>query len=641
LGTKTLRSILLSDLDELTIAELIDEFDFLGEWEEQCRYLIELGEQLPDLDTAEKNEVNRVTGCQARVWLVPEVRHHQGEPQIHFRAKSDARLVDGLIVVLSLLYNGKRASEILATDIRQPLRKLGLETHLVPQRRNGLFAMVDRVRGVAEQSLGQNTASDAGPGRQGTVESPAPTQTPAAPSTAAAPVPRHAAASHTIDSAPASVATDADASSPSGTAGRAGGTANETRNVVAWNVDTFRAQFPALQQILSGGRRVVFLDSASSSQKPQVVIDKEREVYEQYYANAYRGVYRFGDRVSRELELAREKARSLVNAASSEEIIFTSGSTMGLNLIANGWGRKHLQPGDEILLSLLEHHANIVPWQWVAQQTGARVRFLPLTDSGQLDLATLDEYLTSRTRVVSVTGLSNVLGTAPPLAEIGQRARDVGALFVVDGAQSVPHAAMDVQQLGLDCLVFSGHKLYGPSGIGIAYGRREVLEAMDPFLCGGHMISEVTVEGFRTAPIPAKFEAGTLPIAQAIALGTAIDFVQSFGLEAIHAHEQQLLREAWARMSEVPGMKLFGPTSAERGAIIPFTLDGAAAQDVASLLDLHGVCVRHGHHCTMPLHDWLGVPATIRASFAGYNTREDVDMLLTALDDVRATLKLR
>ena len=591
----------MTESQELTLEDLVEEFEFLGDWGEQCRYLIELGEQLPDLPESEKVEANRVVGCLSRVWLVPDSRTDRDH--IWFRAKSDGRLVDGLIVILGLLFNGKSPKEILATDVRVPFKKLGLESHLAIQRRNGLQAMVERVRNLA-------AAIDSGSSQASSQDSARESSGPSAPST------------------------------PKAVTSLAAPSIASNHAHVALDIDKVRAQFPILQQTNHQGKPIVYLDSASSSQKPQVVIDKEREVYEQYYANAYRGVYRFGDRISRELEQVREKVAGFIGAETSDEIFFTSGTTMGLNLVANAWGRKFLRPGDEVLLTLLEHHANTVPWQWVAQQTGAIVKFAPLNDQGELDVAAFDEMVSSRTRVISITGLSNVLGTILPLEHIAQRAREVGALLVVDGAQSVPHLPMNVVHQHVDFIAFSGHKLYGPSGVGVCYGRRAILEAMDPFLCGGHMISTVTTEGFTTAPVPAKFEAGTLPIAQAIALGSAIDFVEGYGLAAIHAHEQQLMAYALKQMSTIPGLKVFGPNSAERGAIIPFILEGAAAQDVASLLDVHGVCVRHGHHCTMPLHHWLGVPATIRASFGIYNTLTDVDALVSGIQSAREVLKL-
>jgi cysteine desulfurase / selenocysteine lyase len=581
----------------LTIDELVEEFDFLGTWEEQCKYLIELGEELPDLDPSEKIEANRVHGCQSQVWFVPDVRYN-GAPRLTIRAKSDARIVDGLIVALLALTNGKSPAEILATDYEQQFARLGLQAHLVPQRRNGLFSMVERVRAIA-RALAETTETPAA-SRQDDDQAPS------------RPEPRNLPVTSTDDD----------------------------RKHEPLDVDAVRAQFPALHQKLEGDLPVTFLDSASSAQKPQCVIDKEREVYEQYYANAYRGVYRFGDRISRELEESRERIRRFIGAASTDEVIFTSGTTMGINLVANAWGRRHLKPGDEIVLNEVEHHANLVPWQWIAEQTGAVLKFIPLTDDLRLDLDRLDEVLTGKTRIVAVTGMSNVLGTVPPLTELIPRAKAMGALVLVDGAQSVPHMPSHVVEDGIDFLAFSGHKLYGPTGVGVLYGRRELLESMDPFLCGGHMIDQVEKTSFSLAALPARFEAGTLPIAQAIALGRAVQFVEDLGFCPIHHHEQSVLRYAWERMHDVPGIRIFGPDTSHRGAIVSFTIDGAAAGDIASLLDLKGVFVRHGHHCTMPLHERLGVPATVRASFGLYNTRQDVDTLIKAIDFARRELKL-
>ncbi len=604
----------MTESQELTLEGLVEEFEFLGDWGEQCRYLIELGEQLPDLPAAEKVEANRIVGCLSRVWLVLDSR--TSRDQLWFRAKSDGRLVDGLIVIVGLLFNGKSPQEILDTDVRGPFKKLGLESHLAIQRRNGLQAMVQRVRDLAN-AIASNL--------------PLPTTSASTTADCAVPSP---AASTACEEQPNPSSVDQTRVTIDDT------TQPPMPSPGGFDADAVARQFPALQHSLPGGQRIVYLDSASSSQKPHSVIDKEREVYEEYYANAYRGVYRFGDRVSRELESVREKVASFIGASSTEEVFFTSGTTMGMNVVANAWGRKFLRPGDEVLMTILEHHANIVPWQWVAKQTGAHVRFAPLTSDGQVDLDAFEKLINDRTRVISVSGLSNVLGTVMPLEQIAYRARDVGALLVVDGAQSVPHLPTDVVRQHIDFLAFSGHKLYGPSGVGVCYGRRAILEAMDPFLCGGHMIAEVSTEGFATAPVPAKFEAGTLPIAQAIALGAAIDFAQSLGLEVMHAHEQQLLAYAQSRLQKISGLRMYGPRSSDRGAIIAFTIDGAAAQDVASLLDVSGVCVRHGHHCTMPLHDWLGVPATIRASFAAYNTTADVDALVSGIVQAKEILKL-
>ncbi|MEZ6047758.1 MAG: SufS family cysteine desulfurase [Planctomycetaceae bacterium] len=407
-----------------------------------------------------------------------------------------------------------------------------------------------------------------------------------------------------------------------------------------WNINQIRADFPILSEKLENGKQVTFLDSAASAQKPFCVLEKEHEAYTQYYANAYRGVYEFGARIDEELEASREKVRDLLNAASTNEIIFTSGSTMSLNIVARAWGKKYLQAGDEILLNEMEHHANIVPWQMIAAETGAKLRYLPLTADGQLDLEQLPQFLNERTKVLSVTAMSNMLGTINPLEALSRAAKKVGALFVVDAAQYLPHGRLDLQALDIDFLAFSGHKLFGPSGIGILFGREQLLEEMPPFLGGGHMIERVYLDHSTWAGLPAKFEAGTIPIAQAISLGTAIDYVNDLGWEKIHRHEEELAQYAWEQLQTVPGIKIYGPDLKHRGAIFSFTLEGAAPEDIAQLLNRKGVFVRHGHHCTMPLHDLLNITSSVRASFALYNTREEVDTLIDALQFTRDKLRL-
>lgn len=406
------------------------------------------------------------------------------------------------------------------------------------------------------------------------------------------------------------------------------------------DINAIRSEFPVLQQALRKEVPVTFLDSAASAQKPVAVVEAERDVYERYYANAYRGVYRFGAMVDEQLEATRETVRSLINAESSDEVIFTAGSTMSLNIVASGWGRKFLKPGDEILLNIMEHHANLVPWQQTAHATGAVLKYLPLTPDGRLDLSKLDEFLTPKTRIVAVAGMSNVLGTIHPIRELAHRAHEVGAIIVVDGAQSVPHAPVDVRADGIDFLAFSGHKIYGPSGVGVLYGRRDLLEATDPLLFGGHMIDRVFEDHSTWALLPAKFEAGTLPIAQAIALRHAIEFVNSIGFAALHEYEHGLLLELTEKLSSVTGVQIYGPAAEHKGAIVSFTMDSAHPEDLAHLLDRQGVFVRHGHHCTMLLHNWLNVPATVRASLAVYNNREDVDRLIEALHFARHRLRL-
>jgi len=408
-----------------------------------------------------------------------------------------------------------------------------------------------------------------------------------------------------------------------------------------FDVAAVRRQFPIFSQTLPKGFPVTYLDTAASAQKPQVVIDAEKEIYETHYANAYRGVYRFGAQIDDELEASREAVRALIHADSTDEISFNSGSTLSLNMIAFGWGRRNLHAEDEIVLNLMEHHANFVPWQQVAKETGAILKFIPLTPTGELDLTQLDTIITSRTKVVAVTGMSNMLGTINPLKTLSNAAHSVGAILVVDGAQSVPHGNTDVQQQGIDFLAFSGHKLYGPTGLGVLYGKRELLEQMDPIVFGGHMIERVQPESSTWAHLPARFEAGTIAIAQAIALKTAVDFVQGIGISAIHDHEFEVTKYAVEQLKSVPGLKIFGPPLDRRGAIISFTLEGAHPEDVAQLLDRRGVFVRHGHHCTMPLHELLGVSASIRASFGVYSNRDDVDALVAGLDFAREKLRLK
>lgn len=406
-----------------------------------------------------------------------------------------------------------------------------------------------------------------------------------------------------------------------------------------YNAEAVREQFPVLNQQLKQGRPV-FLDSAASAQKPRAVMDKEREVEEQYFANAYRGRYSFGARIDEELESARQKIADFIGAPQRSQIAFTAGTTLGINQVAFGWGRSRLQAGDEIVISLMEHHANFVPWQQLADQTGATLRVLPLTVDGRLDEAAWDSVIGDRTKIVAICSMSNVLGTINPVKELAQRAHDVGAILVVDGAQSVPHAPTDVLDDEVDFLIFSGHKLYGPTGVGVIYGQEDRLQEIEPIIFGGHMIRHVSVEKSEWADAPARLEAGTLPIVQAIALGAAVDWVNGVGLEAMHDHEQSLLEEATRRLMEVPGMTIYGPSVEHKGAIISFRIDGLHPEDLAAMLDRRGVFTRHGHHCTMPLHESLGVSATTRASFAAYNSMDDVEALLDAIEFARKKLRL-
>lgn len=407
------------------------------------------------------------------------------------------------------------------------------------------------------------------------------------------------------------------------------------------NLSAIRNDFPILQRSLPNGKPLVYLDSGASAQRPQVVIDKITEVYEQYYSNVHRGVHQLGDRVTTEMESARTCIQKFIGAEHPEEIIFTSGTTMSINLIAYSWGRHFLKEGDEIILNEMEHHANFVPWQAIAKEQGAVLKFIKLTPEGRLDLEHYQSLLTNRTRLVAVTGMSNVLGTINPITEMARLAHAAGALIFVDGAQSVPHLPVDVVESEIDFLAFSGHKIFGPSGIGVLYGRKALLENLPPFLYGGNMISEVHLDESKWARLPARFEAGTPAIAQAIALGTAIEYVNQLGFDVIAEQEHQLSQYAMERLQSVPGLEIYGPQELEqRGAIFSFNIEGAHPEDLATLLDRKGIAVRHGHHCTMPLHQLLQIPASVRASLTFYNTTEDIDALIEAIDFARQRLRL-
>ena len=400
---------------------------------------------------------------------------------------------------------------------------------------------------------------------------------------------------------------------------------------LAFDVAAARRDFPILNQLLPNGQTLVYLDTGASAQKPQCVIDKLSDVYSRTYSNTHRGIHTLGDLVTTEVEGAREIIRNFIGAPAIEEVVFTAGTTAAINAVAYGWARKFLKPGDEVLLNVMEHHANFVPWQQAALATGASLKFIPLTRDGQLDLTLLDSVLTERTKFVAVTGMSNVLGTINPIRELAAKAHAVGALILVDGAQSVPHQAINVREWGIDFLVFSGHKVYGPSGIGVLWGKTILLEAMDPFQFGGNMIREVFLETSTWGDLPAKFEAGTMPIAEAVGLGTAIQYLQQFDADTVHAHEMSLTARAFELLQQIPGMTIYGPSLEHRGSIVSFTVEGVHPHDLADLFNNRGVAIRAGHHCTMPLHDHLNQTATARASFGLYNTLAEVDALADAV----------
>ena len=380
---------------------------------------------------------------------------------------------------------------------------------------------------------------------------------------------------------------------------------------------------------------LVYLDSAATSQKPRQVIDAVDAFYAEHNANVHRAVYPLAIEADELYDGARAKVAAFCGAQ-PEETIFTSNATSAINLVSHAWGRANVGEGDEIVLSVAEHHANIVPWQLLCESTGAQLRWLEVDSEGRLSLDQLDGFLGSgRVKLVAVTHLSNVLGTINPVAEIIERAHAAGAVVLVDGAQAVPQISVDFASLGADFYAWTGHKAYGPTGVGVLHGRRELLEQMPPFMGGGGMIATVTRDGATWAPIPAKFEAGTPPIAEAVGLGVAMDFMSSLGIEAIRSHERELTSYMLGRLSEVPGLEVSGPPeAAERGALASFTLDCAHPHDVAEILARDQVSVRAGHHCTQPLMDLMGEPATTRASLGVYNSREDIDALVASLGRV-------
>lgn len=556
------------------VQELIEDFEDLTETE-ACQLLDELGRELPEIPDEVRIDELLVPGCQSRVWLVAELAGDP--PTVQITADSDAIVVKGLIYVTKEIYNGLTPEQVIAVDYKQIFEDLGVGRMILPQRKNGLYSMVNRIRTFAATTLGIPLEDE---------------------STAAS-------------SAPQVIA--------------------PTRDIA-----TVKAEFPILNQTLPDGRDVVFLDSGASAQKPECVIDKEQEVERNYFANAFRGTYYFGLRVDDEIESARESVRRLINARSASEIVFTAGTTMGINLVAHGWARQHLVAGDEIVLTEMEHHANHVPWQQVAHETGASLRFLPMTQDYRLDESQFDAVITERCKLVAVTSMSNVLGTINPIAVLAKRAHQVGARILVDGAQTVPHQRVDVQADDVDFLTFSGHKLYGPTGVGVLYGKRDALSEMKPLFGGGHMIQNVELEDHTLAEPPARFEAGTMPIVQIIGLGAAVQFIESLGYEAIHEHETALLKYAHQKLSAIPGLTIYGPPVEHKGAIVSFSIAGLSAEDLAHRLDSRGVFTRHGHHCAMPLHKKLGVPATTRVSFGVYNTIADVDALVDAINFARS-----
>lgn len=401
----------------------------------------------------------------------------------------------------------------------------------------------------------------------------------------------------------------------------------------AFDVERIRADFPILSREVYG-KPLVYLDNAASAQKPRAVIDAMNEAMEREYANVHRGMHYLSNAATEKFEAARESARAFLNARETSEVIFTAGATDAINLVASSYGEMNIKEGDEIILSVMEHHSNIVPWHFLRERFGAVLKFVPINDAGELDMAAYESMFTSRTKMVALTQMSNALGTITPMKDIIAIAHAHGAPVLVDACQSAVHMTLDVQDLDCDFLVFSGHKIYGPTGIGILYGKKEHLAGMRPYRGGGEMIREVGLDKITYADAPHRFEAGTPAIIEAIGLGAAMTYMESMGREAIHAHEAALLEHATGALEKIEGLRIIG-TSARKGSIISFVMDGTHPHDIATIIDRAGVAVRAGHHCAQPVMERYGVGATTRASFAMYNTFQEVDALARALIDAK------
>jgi cysteine desulfurase / selenocysteine lyase len=406
------------------------------------------------------------------------------------------------------------------------------------------------------------------------------------------------------------------------------------------DTEAIRKDFPILDRTVHDGQKLIYLDNAATSQKPRAVLDAISEYYERHNANVHRGVHVLAEEATALYEGARDKVAAFINAPSREEVVFTKNASESLNLVANmlGWAEEpyRVERDTEIVITEMEHHSNIVPWQLLSQRTGAKLKWFGLTDDGRLDLSAIDEVITEKTKVVSFTLVSNIMGTINPVDAIVRRAQEVGALVVVDASQAAPHMVLDVQALQADFVAFTGHKMCGPTGIGVLWGRQELLDDLPPFLGGGEMIETVTMHASTYAPAPHKFEAGTPPIAQAVGLGAAVDYLSAIGMHRIQEHEHALTAYAVDRLQAIPGLRFIGPTTAEdRGAAISFTLGDIHPHDVGQVLDEQGIAVRVGHHCARPVCLRYGIPATTRASFYLYSTPTEIDALIDGLEHVR------
>ena len=555
------------------LSELQEELNDLDTSEDRIQFLIELGQSLPHFPEEFCTEEFRVMGCQSMVWIVPSWNGRV----FHFSASSDAPMVRGLVAVLMSAYSGKTPDEILAFPIEQVLDGLHLRSFLSPLRSNGLHSMIRRIRLYAE-SVQESSSSNA-------------------------------------------VAT-----------GVASNTQFTDLGPLQSRIETVRADFPILQKKNRDGLRVAYLDNAASSQRPHSVIDSMSGVFTEHYANVHRSGHEWAVQTTEKIEASREAVRRFINAGKTEEVIFTAGATASVNLIAQAWGDANLGRDDEILLTEMEHHSNIVPWQQLCQRKGCKIRWVPFRSDYTLDVEQFERMLSHHTKLVSFTAVSNVFGTINPVKQLVQLAHRVGATVVVDAAQATPHGAINVRDWDADFVVFSGHKMLAATGVGVCYGKQSILESMPAWQGGGSMIKLVTFDGFSLADLPHKFEAGTPAIAEIISLKPAIEYLEAIGHERLMEHERLLAGQAMQGLLTIDGLRIFSPALESKSGVVSFAVDGIHGEEIARVLDGRGVAIRVGHHCAMPLHSRLGVSVTCRASFYLYNTPEEVNRLVESVE---------
>lgn len=559
--------------------DLQDEFLDLDNSEDRIQFLIELGQSLPDFPSDYATEEFRVVGCQSMVWIVP---NWDGE-RFSFAASSDAPMVRGLVAVLMSVYSGKTPSEISDYPIESFLEKLHLKSFLSPLRSNGLHSMIRRVKDYA---ISKQIAS-------GSYREPV----------------RVTSASLSVD-----------------------------LGKLSDRMDSIRADFPILASTNESGISIAYLDNAATSQRPKSVIDSMTDVFNQHYANVHRSGHEWASRTTERLEASRQAVRRFINASTSEEVLFTAGATASVNLVANSWGEANLGHGDEILLSEMEHHSNIIPWQQLCARKGCTIRWVPICPDFTLDELAFDRLLTNKTKLVAVTAVSNVLGTILPVERLVAKAHAVGAKVLVDAAQAVPHGSIDVQAWDADFVVFSGHKMLASSGVGVCYGEKALLESMPAWQGGGSMIKSVTFDGFSLADLPHKFEAGTPAIAEIISMKPAVEYLEAIGHMRLMEHERALVARAEEGLRAIQGVRIYSPALAFKSGVLSFSIDGIHGEEIAKVLDGRGIAIRVGHHCAMPLHSRLGVSVTCRASFYLYNTLDEVDRFVQSVEHAKQIL---